>query len=380
MPPLRRRAFLKGLACFAGMAAAAEILQGCGGAAASSSVAGQSQAATKSASSPPSSEASKVRFGSTASNDIMTWLCEDKGFFQQQGLRVESVSIEGADLIPPLGTGQVDVGAGISGVGLDNAFARGVGIHIVAEKANAAPGQGTQAIVVRKDLYDSGQIRGPEGMKGRLLAMPNVSGTASEVSINAYMQRAGAKARDVNLTLMRVPDMLPAMANKSIDLAWASDPYVGYMVAEGTAQVLAWEDDLIPYHTGAVLLYSALFSQNQPAVARAFMTAYLGAARFYNDAMVGGDQRKKEEIIDILFKHQPIKDRGVYERMRQPGINPDGKPNIEGFKGDQEYYIANGLQKERADIDKLVDPTFAQYAVGQLGGPYKPPAMSSASR
>lgn len=308
----------------------------------------------------------------------MTWLCEDKGYFQQQGLNVETISIEGADLIPPLGTGQVDVGTGISGVGLDNAFARGIGIHIVAEKANAAPGFGTQAIVVRKDLYDSGQVRGPEGMKDRLMAMPNISGVASEVTVNAYTQRAGLKARDVKLTLMRAPDMLTAMANKSIDLAWASDPYVTYMVSAGSGQVLAWEDELLPYHTGAVLLYSEVFSKNQPALARAFMTAYLGAARFFNDAMTGNDPNKKREMIDILFKHQPIKDRSVYENMHFAGINPDGKPNIDGFKSDQEYYIANGLQKERAEIEKMVDPTFAQYAVGQLGGPYKGPTTSKA--
>ena len=45
-----------------------------------------------------------------------------------------------ADMIAPLGTGQMDVGAGAPGVGLAQAIMRGIDIKIVADQATLIPG------------------------------------------------------------------------------------------------------------------------------------------------------------------------------------------------------------------------------------------------
>jgi NitT/TauT family transport system substrate-binding protein len=316
----------------------------------------------------------KVRFIATTSTDAASWVPLEKGYFVEQGLEIERIELQsGPDIISALGTGEADVGSGAPSVGLYNAVSRGVAIRIVGPKSEAAPGHASQTIVVRKDLYDSGEVRGPAGLKGRKLAIPSLAGVASENIINRYMQRAGLRARDVELTQMGFPDMQLALANQSIDAAWALEPLVTRIVDSGVGVVLVREDEIFPYHAGSVLLHSQKFIDEQPDLARRFMVAYLQGARFYNDALSGKAPEKLQEVVDILIKVTAVKDRAIYDRMVFNGIDPDGKVNIEGLKDDQEYYLSVGLQTERIDVDKLVDDSLARYAVEQLGGPYRPP-------
>ena len=57
--------------------------------------------------------------------------------------------------------------------------------------------------------------------------------------------------------------------------------------------------------------------------------------------------------------------------MSPVGLNPDGKINLASLADQQKFYIASGSQTKAVDLNKLVDPTFAQNAVKLLGGPYK---------
>jgi NitT/TauT family transport system substrate-binding protein len=75
--------------------------------------------------------------------------------------------------------------------------------------------------------------------------------------------------------------------------------------------------------------------------------------------------------VEILTRSTPVKDAALYEKMVMPGLDPDGGVNVASLTEDQDYYLASGLQQERIAVDKLVDESFARYAVGQLGGPYR---------
>src|SRR5580704_10339970 len=96
-----------------------------------------------------------------AASDAPFFIADAKGYFAEQGLKVKFVRFDSAaKSIPSLGSGEVDVGSGATSSGLYNAFARGIGIKIVADKARNAKGYGFQAIMARTDLIDSGAIKG----------------------------------------------------------------------------------------------------------------------------------------------------------------------------------------------------------------------------
>src|SRR5262249_59731344 len=109
-------------------------------------------------------------------------LAMERGYVTAVGIDVETVPFStAAEMVAPLGAGQLDVGGGSPGAGLNNAVARGIGLRIVADKGSTPPGHGYEALLVRKDLWDSGQVRGLADVPGRRLGTPTLAGVGANV-------------------------------------------------------------------------------------------------------------------------------------------------------------------------------------------------------
>jgi NitT/TauT family transport system substrate-binding protein len=310
----------------------------------------------------------KVRLGALNSvSDAGLWIAVAKKYFEQESIDVDvSTFASAADMVAPLAGNQIDVGGGAPGVGLNNAVLRGVDIRIVADKATTSPGHGYQAVIVRKDLYDGGQIRGPADLKGRKIALPSTTGITPEAGLNVFMQRAGLTARDTDLVALAFPEMIAAFANKAIDGAVVIEPFITSIVESGSGVILERMDTVAPNQQIAVILYSSDFMQKRDLATR-FMAAYLRGVRDFNDAFVKNDPAKRAEVIDILSEYTPIKEKALYDKVVMPGLDPNGRVSVESLKSDQEYYIGAKLQEQPADIDKLVDQSFVDAAVQRLG-------------
>ena len=80
------------------------------------------------------------------------------GFFSDEGLEISILGFNSAaQMIAPLGTGELDVGGGTVSAGLYNAVARGINLKIVADQASMKPGYGYSSLMVRRDLVDGGR-------------------------------------------------------------------------------------------------------------------------------------------------------------------------------------------------------------------------------
>ena len=86
-----------------------------------------------------------------------------------------------------------------------------------------------------------------------------------------------------------------------------------------------------------------------------------------NDAFVKG--RDKEKVIGIIARHAGIEPALVRDGFL-PALDPDQQLNKDFLKTVQAFFIANDMLKAPADIDRLVDPSFAAAAVATLG-PYR---------
>ena len=76
-----------------------------------------------------------------------------------------------AEAIALLVSGDIDVFAGSVTTGLLNVIGKEENIKAVADRGHSQPGDCTyQAIVVRKDLYDSGKITKAADLKGQTVA------------------------------------------------------------------------------------------------------------------------------------------------------------------------------------------------------------------
>jgi NitT/TauT family transport system substrate-binding protein len=103
--------------------------------------------------------ADKVRVGVGGSaSDAPLYLAKELGIFANEGLDVDIINLDsGAKIMAPLGTGELDVGAGALSVGFYNILGRGVKLKIVADRGHTDASSLYQTVFIRKDLVDSGR-------------------------------------------------------------------------------------------------------------------------------------------------------------------------------------------------------------------------------
>ena len=305
-------------------------------------------------------------------SDAPIFIADQKGYFKEEGLDVKVTPFKSAsDMVPPLGTGQLDAGAGSASAGLYNAVARGIKIRIVADKASSPPGYGATKIIVRKDHVDSGRYKELKDLKGMRFAM-NAPGVSNTSTLNTLLKSAGLRYSDVDTVDLPLPDHVTAMKNKSVDAAASVEPAPTILIRGGDAVLIKADDEILPNHQIAILLYSEDFALKRTEAAHRFMRAYIRAVRFYNGALKNGrmDGPNADEVIAILSAATPIKSRDIYRAITPTGMNPDGKVNMESLAHDLAFYREQGLIRGQVTLDQVVDNSFVDAAVQQLG-PYK---------
>jgi NitT/TauT family transport system substrate-binding protein len=195
-----------------------------------------------------------------------------------------------------------------------------------------------------------------------------VSNTAT---LNVLLKSAGLTYSDVTTVNMPLPDHVAALGNKAVDAAASVEPAPTIAIRNKFAVLLKGDDEIIPNHQIAVLLYSEKFAKNREAGNR-FMRAYIRAVRFYNGALQDGRMTgpNADKVIEILAASTPIKDPAIYKAITPTGMNPDGHVNIKSLADDLAFYREQKLISGPVNMEQLVDHSFVDAALKALG-PYK---------
>lgn len=296
-------------------------------------------------------------------SDAAIFLADAKGFFTEEGITLQATPFQSAALmVTPLGTGELDAGGGAPSAGLFNAIDRGVKMRIVADKGSLSPGHGYEAVIVRKGLADT--VKSAKDMKGLKISIA-ARDIVPEYSLDAYLRTGGLTVKDVTIVTLAFPDMIAAIANAAVDVAVPIEPTATRILDAGTGVLITRTDVIVPNEQTAVILYSEKLAQNKDAAVR-FMKAYLKGARFYADAFDKKDPAKRKEAVEILAKATKL-DVALFDKMVLPGIDPNGNVNAKSLDDAQQYFVAKGSQPKPIDMSKVVDLSFAQEAVKQLG-------------
>jgi NitT/TauT family transport system substrate-binding protein len=306
----------------------------------------------------------------STTSDAPIYIADKKGYFRAEGLEVKVTNFRSAaDMVAPLATGALDAGAGSASAGLYNAVSSGIRIKIVADKASSAPGYGATKILVRRD-HVGGRYKTLADLKGMKFAM-NAPGVSNTATLNALLKSAGLKYADVDTVNLPFPDHIAALANKAVDASASVEPGPTIAIKNGFAVLVKADDEIIPNHQIAVLLYSETFARRTDAAQR-FMRAYLRAVRFYNGALADGHMSgpNADEVIAILAEATPIKDPAIYKAITPTGMNPDGKVNAASLAEDLQFYKEQKLIIGDVRLDQLVDHSFVDAALKELG-PYR---------
>jgi NitT/TauT family transport system substrate-binding protein len=77
-----------------------------------------------------------------------------------------------------------------------------------------------------------------------------------------------------------------------------------------------------------------------------------------------------DEVIAILAAATQFKDPAIYRSITPTGMNPDGRVNVQSLADDLAFCRQQGLIAGDVKLDELVDHSFVDAAVKELG-PYR---------
>lgn len=294
------------------------------------------------------------------------YIAISRGYFKESGITNDFVIVGGFNaLLGPLATGEIDIAIGGVSASLFNAVERGVRLRVIGDVHTAFAGRSAIALMVRKDLADSGQFKDFASLKGRTIALTGRK-TSLELVLLRNLRSAGLGPNDVNLVVMPFGQINAAFAGRSIEVGYQVEPLVAAAVGQKLAVRWRGLDEMEPNYQNAFLVSSERFAARQD-VARAWMIAYLRGVRDYNDAMFKNKDR--EAVIQILTEHTLVKTRATYDGMVMPGINPDGEVNVDSIVAMTEDLKTAGDIKADTRADQVIDMSFVRNAQRVLG-PY----------
>lgn len=313
-----------------------------------------------------------VKVGTTnLSSDIGLFLADKRGYFKDERLKVELIPFDaGAKMVAPLGAGDLDAGAGAASAGLYNAVNRGLKLKMVADKGTNVAGYSYKALMVRKDLIESGAFKSLADLKGKKVAVI-ANGAADESVMNQALKKAGLKDDDIEKVFLPFPQHLTAFTNKAIDASISAEPSITAMVRNNVAVRFVGIDDFYPIQQTAMLLINGKFAEDRKTVT-AFLKAYLRGVRDYatslKDGKIAGPGA--EAMIKDIAEMTGIKDASLLHQMVPVFIDPDGQVNRASIETDLAYFKSRGLVASDISAEGVVDMSFVNELKPVLG-PFK---------
>lgn len=324
----------------------------------------QAPAAKESTSSGAKKELAKVSFGMIPSiTTAPTYVALDKGYFKDEGIDLSIQNFpDTAQIMTLVATGKLQFGQITMGAAAFNSFARKTDMVMIASVNQEPAGHGSlMPVVVRKDLYDSGQVKSAADLKGKKVAI-NGKATVLEWALAKYLKTANLTINDVDFMTMPWPDMVTAMSNKALDAGMLAEPLATQAVQKGIAVKLA--DDYVPHAQFGTIFVNKVFAKENPQVVRDYLVAFLKSVRELN----GGKFKNDQKTMDIITKYTKVP-TNILKDVPAPYYDPNGRVNQESILDIQRYLLEQKAVQytEPLKIGDILDESYLDQALKIAG-------------
>lgn len=293
------------------------------------------------------------------------FVAEEKGYFDEAGIDVELIPKGGSsgETFQHVSTGNVNGGGASWGAGLFNATVAGSSLAVVGGVSRIPDEDPNPAPLMASD---SSGIDDLASLKGKKIGTPGQTGFGI-YSIYKALDSVGLTLDDVELVNLSPGDIIPAMANGSVDASWTIEPIASALKQQG----IAHEITDVSYHAGTelgMILFNAKFADENEDAVVAFVAAYLKAARELKD---GGWQDPEVQEIVAEYTELPVE---ALSAIALTDVDPDGDIDWKNV-AEQEAYMhelgvlefsgESGIEKaSRDDIREQAVEMLEQMAKG----------------
>jgi NitT/TauT family transport system substrate-binding protein len=279
------------------------------------------------------------------------YIAQEEGYFAEQGISVEFEKFSSTSAaLPALINGDIAVTGGQLYSGLLNAVAEGALVRIVADKGIILPDScNSQAILVRRDLVESGAITTVSDLRSRKVAV----GGEQSFALRRALALGNLTTDDIDLKDMPWSGILVAFENDAIDAAFLMEPFLTQAVKNNKAVVFLNGYAFTPYSSNP-LIYGTAFTDRDPELGRRFMVAYLQGVRQYN-------QGKTERNLQILSKYTQL-ERDVLNETCWVDIAGNGEFPVQPLGEYVDWMYTTGQITRSVEVSELIDMSYVQYA------------------
>jgi NitT/TauT family transport system substrate-binding protein len=285
------------------------------------------------------------------------FIAESQGFFSEFGIQMNYVTIDkSSEAIALLVSGDIDVYASSLNTGLINVLSQDPNIKVVADRGHTKSGDCSYlGLVVRKDLYESGELTTAADLKGRTVSATSSGSTGFFLS--TYLAQDGLTLDDVELTSLPNTAFLDALNNKSIDAVVGVEPSVTSMLKNSDSVLLVGAQDVFDVFQTSVVVFGKKLYKDNPDLGARFLAAYLKGVAQYNEG-------KTDQNIQILAENSGESEEVVRDSC-WISIRQDGSIDFSGVEPLQNWSIENGFLEKGVTQEQFFDPSLLE-AAGKL--------------
>jgi NitT/TauT family transport system substrate-binding protein len=222
---------------------------------------------------------------------VPIYIAQEKGFFRDAGLTVETVVVRGGgENVQAAVSGSVQIVIGTGFFAVLSAFQKGAPVKVLASEMTGLP-----------DLfwYTTGNAphRKLEDLAGKRIAY-STAGASSHMAVLAVADQLKAKGLPApqGVSLGGFPDALTALKTGQTDAAFGVPPLFFDQIEKGELRIVFRGDEIQKFNdvTIRVTFANADYLQKNPETVRAFFKAYQKALDFIFD--------NRQETVKIWLK------------------------------------------------------------------------------
>ncbi len=309
----------------------------------------------------PAAAADKIMIGTVATIGDGPLICaRERGYFAQQNVEVDINSFRsGADMVPLMARGDLQMMGGAMSAAFFNAIAGGMPIRYFANRGQSPA---HHSLILAKGV--ASRVKEIKDLKGLRLGTTG-TGSQTQYETAKVLAAGGLALEDIDEKGLGLPEMVAALKTGAIDGAILVPPLDSLAVQDGGARFIDPDEVVRPPMEVSGIFYNLDWARKNPDALDRFTLAYVKGARCFLEAGRHGPNRS--EVIGYLVKHTPIKDPAVYDGMEWSSIDPDGAIKVESVVDMQEFYFKRGFVKSILPMDAIIDPGPVRRALQKLG-------------
>ncbi len=279
------------------------------------------------------------------------FLADQLGYFKKFGITLEPIQLnKNSDALTLAISGDLDVYSGPVNAALLNTLSIEPALKVVGDRGYSEYGGcAYTALLVRKDLFESGEITKPEDLKGRDVAVNSTSVTGW--FFDNYMKTAGLSIDDVNPMDLPTNAYLDAFANKEATALVSPELHVTRLLKAGNVVLLSSSTDF-PSQQQGVLVFGKTMMQDHPELGARFMAAYLMGAQKLAEG-------KTDENVNAIVA-ATSEDVELIKEACWISVSSDAMINFAATDILQQWYVERGLLDAPITEEQFWTPKFIE--------------------